>query len=93
VLGGLAEVERELIMARTGEGRLRANRSTLHIGDAAVRNCSVMQSRARPPRQPRISARDDAVEPMFTMNIEQQLPDMRIRLESATARQPLGCAP
>jgi DNA invertase Pin-like site-specific DNA recombinase len=32
VLGGLAEFERELIMARTGEGRARAKAAGKHMG-------------------------------------------------------------
>jgi hypothetical protein len=37
---------------------------------------------------------DDTVEPIFTMNITQRLVDIvtRIRLEGATAGQPLGYA-
>jgi DNA invertase Pin-like site-specific DNA recombinase len=32
VLGGLAEFERELIKARTGEGRARAKAAGVHMG-------------------------------------------------------------
>ena len=32
VLGGLAEFERELIRARTGEGRIRAKERGVHMG-------------------------------------------------------------
>jgi DNA invertase Pin-like site-specific DNA recombinase len=35
VLGGLAEFERELIMARTGEGRLRAKARGVRFGRSA----------------------------------------------------------
>jgi DNA invertase Pin-like site-specific DNA recombinase len=35
VLGGLAEFERELIRARTGEGRARAKARGVHMGRAA----------------------------------------------------------
>jgi DNA invertase Pin-like site-specific DNA recombinase len=38
VLGGLAEFERELIKARTGEGRKRAQARGVHMGGRAALN-------------------------------------------------------
>ncbi len=38
VLGGLAEFERELIRARTGEGRRRAKARGVHMGRPSVLN-------------------------------------------------------
>jgi DNA invertase Pin-like site-specific DNA recombinase len=37
VLGGLAEFERELIRARTSEGRKRAKARGVHMGNARMR--------------------------------------------------------
>jgi hypothetical protein len=53
-----------------------------------------MQSRARPAANRAHLCMDDTVEPIFTMNITQRLVDIvtRIRLEGATAGQPLGYA-
>jgi hypothetical protein len=52
----------------------------LNIGDAAVRNCCVIQSRARPAldRAGHLGA-DDAVAPTFTMKIALRPPNIAPR--------------
>ena len=52
----------------------------MSIGDAAVRNCCVIQSRARPALDcaEHLDA-DDAVAPTFTMKIAQRRPNIAAR--------------
>ena len=60
VLGGLAEFERELIRARTGEGRARAMARGVKMGRQAEDDAAPEEGGATPPRSRRAYARDRA---------------------------------